>query len=227
MDSDTKVVVVGAEPLVNAALGRLLSEQFAVSTVPADRRREADGQPERAEYQAAVAVVDVAQSGPPGTHYIAELRRAAPHCSVVAIVSLSTAEEVADLFAAGASGVVSRDAAPDELVRAVREVATGHAFASRSALQAVLTRLAPAPTGTLSPHKALLEALTDRERTAVALLVRGLTNQEIATAMYVSPSTVKVHLGSVMAKWGVRDRLQVALRALGVEVSIEGLISGP
>jgi DNA-binding NarL/FixJ family response regulator len=117
-------------------------------------------------------------------------------------------EYVVDAFRAGASGFVLKTAPPPQLVAAIRTVHAGDALITPSSTRRLIEHGArPAASG---PE---LAVLTVRERDVLALLARGLSNAEIAGALVVEPSTVKSHVASLLAKLGVRDRVQAVIYA--------------
>ncbi|WP_438872607.1 LuxR C-terminal-related transcriptional regulator [Paractinoplanes pyxinae] len=124
-----------------------------------------------------------------------------------------TDEDVLAAIAAGAAGYLSKDAPADELVAAVRAVATGGAVITPAVLARILTRVAealPAPETTTSSK---LDTLTDREREVLVHVARGHSNAEIAAALQVSETTIKTHVGHVLTKLRLRDRTQAVVLA--------------
>ena len=121
-------------------------------------------------------------------------------------------EVVFDALRVGASGFMLKDAPPEELVAAVRVVAAGEALLAPAVTRSVVeefARLSPPPIE--SP--AGLERLTPREREILALVARGLSNGEIRAALVVSDATVKTHVTHILAKLGLRDRVQIVIFA--------------
>ncbi|MGH3899763.1 MAG: response regulator [Pseudonocardiaceae bacterium] len=118
---------------------------------------------------------------------------------------------VLDALRAGASGFLLKDAQPVELVSAIRAVAAGDAVVGPGPTRRLLERyvLGAAP----SADPAVLEALTDREREVLLQLARGCSNAEIATTLYLSETTVKSHVGRILAKLQLRDRVQAVVLA--------------
>lgn len=112
---------------------------------------------------------------------------------------------------AGASGFLLKDAPPEELVTAVRLVAGGEALLAPSVTRRVIEEFSrrPAVARTDGAH----ESLTARELEVLRLVARGLTNDEIAAALFVSRTTVKTHVARVLAKLGLRDRVQAVVHA--------------
>ncbi|MFC0004904.1 response regulator [Micromonospora siamensis] len=140
-----------------------------------------------------------------------------PQLSGVRVVMLTTFVEEEDVFAAlrsGASGFLVKDAEPEELVQAVRIVARGDALLSPSVTRAVIRRSVAAATPAVARREPPeVAALTAREREVVALVAAGLSNEEIAAHLVVSPLTAKTHVSRAMAKVGARDRAQLVVVA--------------
>ncbi len=111
---------------------------------------------------------------------------------------------------AGASGFLLKDRPPEELVAAVRVIAAGEALLAPSVTRRLIEEFARrAPT----VSRAELGELTDREREVLVLMARGLSNAEIAGALFVAETTVKTHVGRVLHKLGLRDRAQAVVLA--------------
>ncbi len=123
-------------------------------------------------------------------------------------------EHVLGAVAAGAAGFLGKDVPPGELVAAVRTVAAGGAVVAPLVLGRLLARVAELlPVAEDSPGAPPLEALTEREREVLVHVARGHSNAEIARALTVSETTVKTHVGHVLTKLGVRDRVQAVVLA--------------
>ena len=130
--------------------------------------------------------------------------------AVVVITTFDLDEYVLGALRAGARGFLLKDAGPELLVQAIRAAATGDALiapnVTRRLLQAFADRSPQAPTQPVEP-------LTDREEDVLALVARGRTNAEIAAELFIGLSTVKSHIASLMAKLGVRNRVEIAMWA--------------
>ena len=130
------------------------------------------------------------------------------------ILMLTTFNRDDYLFAAlqaGAAGFLLKNTSPEKLVEAVQVIARGDALLSPDVTRRVIEQYTAAPaTPTPSP---LLDELTDREREVLALLARGLSNPEIAAALFVGEATVKSHVSKVLLKLGLRDRIQAVVFA--------------
>ncbi|MFH8493866.1 response regulator [Streptomyces coeruleorubidus] len=136
---------------------------------------------------------------------------AASDCRTVMLTTFDSDEYVYDALHAGASGFLLKDVRRDDLVHAVRVVARGDSLLAPT----VARRLVEQYTrSTRHPRPAArLDVLTARERETLLLLARGLSNAEIAAELVVSDHTVKTHVGNVLAKLGLRDRIQAVICA--------------
>ena len=154
-----------------------------------------------------------------------------PALAAVRVVVLTTFDDDESVFAAlraGASGFLVKDVEPPDLLQAVRVVARGDALLSPSVTRAVIAQFtsgrtpAPAPSRSGPPPPPGLAALTEREREVVCLVAAGLSNDEIATKLTVSPLTVKTHVSRAMTKLYARDRAQLVVLAFE-----HGLVARP
>lgn len=138
-----------------------------------------------------------------------------PACADVRVLILTTFdidEYVYDALAAGASGFLLKDVEPDDLVDAIHVVARGDALIAPSITRRLIeTFVATRPRA--RRDGAALGALTDREREILILVARGLTNDDIAAELVISPATVKTHLARIMAKLDAHDRAQLVVAA--------------
>ncbi|MEV4145175.1 response regulator transcription factor [Amycolatopsis sp. NPDC049691] len=130
---------------------------------------------------------------------------------VVILTTFDLDEDVYGALRAGASGFLVKDTEPEELIHAVRVVARGDALLAPSITRRLIsefaarvTRPAPAPA---------LDRLTDREREVLSLVAAGLSNDEIARELTLSPATAKTHVSRIMTKTGMRDRAQLVVLA--------------
>jgi DNA-binding NarL/FixJ family response regulator len=114
---------------------------------------------------------------------------------------------------AGASGFMLKDVPPPELLSGIRAVHSGEAVVAPSTTRRLLDHFAPhLPTGD-EPDPAALRTLTDREREVLLQVAQGLSNAEIAGRLYLSEATVKTHVGRILMKLGLRDRVQAVVFA--------------
>ncbi|HET9144317.1 response regulator transcription factor [Actinophytocola sp.] len=112
----------------------------------------------------------------------------------------------------GASGFLLKDTPPDHLVSALRSVASGDAVVSPSVTRRLLDRFLGSAGGQLR-DATMLDALTEREREVLLLIAQGLSNTEIARKLFLSEATVKTHVGRVLSKLELRDRVQAVVLA--------------
>ena len=114
---------------------------------------------------------------------------------------------------AGASGFIGKGVEPEELLEAIRVVARGDALLSPQATKGLIARFLAQPANIDAAVPTALETLTEREREIVTLVAAGLSNDEIADRLYLSPLTVKTHVARSMTKLGARDRAQLVVFA--------------
>jgi DNA-binding NarL/FixJ family response regulator len=142
------------------------------------------------------------------------LRGAVPVPSrVVMLTTFHTDEYVTEALRAGASGFLLKEATADQFVEAVRVVAKGDAMLAPSVTRRLLERMAGDSARSPGDAGEIRNLLSAREVDVLLLVARGLSNAEISAKLYVAESTVKTHVQAILAKLGVRDRLQAAVAA--------------
>ncbi len=132
---------------------------------------------------------------------------------VLILTTFDLDEYVVGALRAGASGFLAKDVPADDLVTAIRTVAAGEAVVAPRILKRLLDRFADTLPDLESTPPRALDTLTEREREVLVQVARGLSNAEIAKALTVSETTVKTHVGHVLAKLGLRDRVQAVVLA--------------
>jgi DNA-binding NarL/FixJ family response regulator len=132
------------------------------------------------------------------------------HTRVIMITTFELDEYVFEALRSGASGFVLKDAEPAELLRAVRVVAAGESMLSPAVTRRVIEAFAARPAPIAPPD---LTGLTEREREVMGLVGLGLSNDEIAGRLFISPATARTHVSRVMVKLSARDRTQLAVLA--------------
>lgn len=130
---------------------------------------------------------------------------------VVILTTFERDEYVFEALRSGASGFLLKNAPPEELVHAVRVVAAGEALLAPSVTRRIIEQFASRPIRPEVGER--LQALTRREREVLVMLARGTSNAELAAALYVSEGTIKTHVSSLLAKLGLRDRVQAVVLA--------------
>jgi DNA-binding NarL/FixJ family response regulator len=131
---------------------------------------------------------------------------------IIVLTTFDLDEYVYDALRAGASGFLLKDATAEELIHAIRVVAAGESLLDPAVTQRVIDAFVQAPAPSPARAKALT-TLTDREREVLVVIARGLSNSEIAAALYVSEATAKTHVSSVLSKLQLRDRVQAVVWA--------------
>ncbi|MEV6963866.1 response regulator transcription factor [Hamadaea sp. NPDC051192] len=132
---------------------------------------------------------------------------------VLILTTFELDEYVLLALRAGASGFLGKGATPAELIEGIRTVADGDALLSARATQTLIARFLTSADPGPQPNATVLDVLTDREREVLALVALGLSNEEIATRLFLAPSTAKTHVNRAMTKLGVRDRAQLVVIA--------------
>ncbi len=158
-----------------------------------------------------VMLMDVRMPGRDGVSATGAVRSLSPAPRVLVLTTFDDDDAVANALAAGASGFLLKTCGSDVLVRAIRLIAAGDAvldelIAPRVLRSFVASRVNP-------DHAARFETLTARERDVLAMLCRGRTNQEIGKELFIGEATAKTHVSRIIAKLGVRDRVQAVIRA--------------
>jgi DNA-binding NarL/FixJ family response regulator len=132
---------------------------------------------------------------------------------VLILTTFETDELVVDAIRAGASGYLGKGVDPADLLDAIRVIARGDSLLSPVATTSLVKRFLGQPTSDLGADLRLVDGLTAREREITALVASGLSNEQIAERLFISPSTAKTHVNRSMMKVGARDRAQLVVFA--------------
>ena len=154
-----------------------------------------------------------AMDGVEATRRICSSDRLAAPPRVIVLTTFELDEYVVGALKAGASGFLLKDAAPSAIVEAVRVVAAGDALLAPSVTRRLIGRFASASQAITRTPPPGLDTLTSRERDVMQLVVRGLSNAEIGATLFLSEATVKTHVGRLLSKLAVRDRVQLVVLA--------------
>jgi DNA-binding NarL/FixJ family response regulator len=163
-----------------------------------------------------IIVMDIRMPGMDGVEATRQICAAQPHDAAARVIMLTTFdldEYVVAALQAGASGFLLKDAMPADIIAAIRVVSAGEALLAPSVTRRLLDRFATSPQLAAMVPPPGLDLLTEREREVMALVVRGLSNGEIRQQLYLSEPTVKTHVGRILMKLGVRDRVQLVVLA--------------
>jgi len=159
-----------------------------------------------------VVLMDIQMPGSDGLAATRQITAAAGARSRVLILTTFERDDyVFEALQAGASGFLLKNAPPEELVHAVRVVASGDALLAPSVTRRVIEQFARRPVEPAVRER--VESLTQREREVLILLARGMSNSELAAELFVTEGTIKTHLSSLLAKLGLRDRVQAVVLA--------------
>jgi DNA-binding NarL/FixJ family response regulator len=210
-DEAVRVLIVDDDDLMRAGLRGVLSRDEAIEVVgeAADGR---DAVYRTRLLQPDVVLMDVRMPDLDGISATRELLDAFPEVKVVILTTFEQDDYIFGALSAGASGFLLKRTRPEELVAAVHTIAAGDSLLSPSVTGRVIAHMAsqPSPDPTLDER---LEELTPREREVLDLVARGLSNGEIAAHLIIEESTVKTHVRRVLAKLGLRDRVQAVIFA--------------
>ncbi len=204
-----RVVIVDDHTLVREGFRRLLESEPDIDVVA----EAGDGVRAVAEAQAKrpdVVLMDIRMPALDGIEATRRITAHDPDIRVVILTTYDLDEYVYDAIRAGASGFLLKDSPPERLIEAVHVVAAGAAMLSPKVTRRLIEEFAQRPTRQASRE---FETLTGRERDVLGCLVLGQSNGEIADELFVSTATVKSHVGSLLMKLGLRDRVQAVIYA--------------
>jgi DNA-binding NarL/FixJ family response regulator len=164
-------------------------------------------------HTADVMVMDARMPRLDGVAATRRIRAAGDRPRVLMLTTFDLDEYAFAALKAGASGFLLKDVPPEELLFAIRAVHSGDAVVAPSTTRRLLDRFAPMLPASDAPAAAELEELTERERQVLILVAQGLSNAELARRLFVSEATVKTHVGRILGKLGLRDRVQAVVYA--------------
>ena len=212
------VVIADDQPLMRSALRMCLGAEPDIEVVG----EAADGVEAvelAEELTPDVVIMDIRMPKLDGIGAIRRLtgaedgRPADRSAKVLAITTFDLDEYVVDALRAGASGFVLKDTTPQDLVHAVRVIAAGEALLAPTVTKRLLDRYAHRLPPAGSDESPQLAQVTERELEVLKLVARGLSNADIAVALHLAESSVKTHVGHLLAKLGLNDRVQLVILA--------------
>lgn len=212
MTTPIRVLLVDDQPLIRIGFRMVLEAEPDVIVVG----EAGDGAEAISQVKAQhpdVVLMDVRMPGMDGIAATEAIVRQHPDVRVLVLTTFDLDEYAFGAIRAGASGFLLKDAERHELLAAVRAVHRGDAALAPRATRALLNHLAPEAATASVPQSERLAGLTVRERDVFHALAQGLSNIEIADRFFLSESTVKTHVGRVLAKLDARDRVHVVILA--------------
>jgi DNA-binding NarL/FixJ family response regulator len=216
-----RVLVVDDQELVRLGFCVILDAADGITVVGEAANGEA-AVSQVAAHTPDVVLMDIRMPGMDGleaTRVITQGAAAAP--KVVMLTTFDLDDYVYEALRAGASGFLLKDSPRHDLIAAVRAAAAGDALLAPSVTRRLIEAFARRPPET-SPSPSQLASLTARERDVLLLLARGRSNAEIASVLFVSEATVKTHVGNLLAKLGLRDRVQAVILAYETGIVVPG-----
>ncbi|MGA9309112.1 MAG: response regulator transcription factor [Pseudonocardiaceae bacterium] len=212
----TTVLIVDDQPLQRFGF-RMLLETTIDTEVVAEAAHGADAVRKAAELHPDVILMDIRMPGMDGIEATRRITAAGGRSRILVLTTFDLDEYAHAALRAGASGFLLKDAHPEELLAGIRCVAAGDAVIAPALTRRLLDAYAhhlPSRPQNHKPHdNPRLRTLTEREREILLAIGQGQTNAEIAQRLVLSESTVKTHVGRVLAKIGARDRIQAVILA--------------
>ena len=206
---EIRVMNTDDDPLVRVALKHFISRAPEI-TVIAEVENGVEAIAAYERLQPDIVMMDVQMPVMGGIEATGEITARWPEACVLAVTTLDGRDTVLPMLSAGASGYMLKDSSADEIVSALRQAHQGTSSLSPRIAAMLVQHVRDAKTGGSGDE---LEPLTERESQVLEHLALGMSNSEMAETLHVSEGTVKAHLGSIMSKWHVRDRVQVLVTA--------------
>ena len=215
------IVLVDDQEVVRAGL-RALAERDGDIAVVAEAGTGRSGLSQVRQLQPDVVLMDIRMPEMDGLEATRQIV-GDPRLGGVRVLILTTFDEDESVFEAirsGAAGYLLKDVSPEDLRRAIRAVAAGDSLLAPSVTRTVMRSVAALPRATVDD--APLRALTEREREVLAQVGRGLSNDEIARELFISPATARTYVSRLLAKLGARDRSRLVVLAYEAGLVVPG-----
>ena len=211
----TSILLVDDQPMLRMGYRMILDAQPDLTVVgEAENGLEAIELTDRLAPD--VVLMDVRMPGLDGVQATERIVASGSDSRIIILTTFDLDEYAYGALRAGASGFLLKDAPPPDMLSAIRAVATGDAVVAPSVTRRLLAQFAhhlPDPQGPTATPDALVRSLTPRERELLIEVARGLSNAEIAERLVVSEATVKTHVGRILGKLGLQDRVQIVVFA--------------
>ncbi|MGW4826971.1 response regulator [Amycolatopsis japonica] len=205
-----KVLICDDQELVRVGMGMIVTSQDDL-TVAGEATNGAEAVEAAEKLRPDLVLMDVRMPVLDGVAATERICRSLPDTRVLMITTFDLDEYAYAALRAGASGFLVKDAPADEILVAIRGVLRGDSMVSPSVTKRLLDRYLADERD--AAESARLETLTEREKDVLSLIARGLTNSEIAAKLYIGETTVKTHVGRILAKLSLRDRVHAVVFA--------------
>jgi DNA-binding NarL/FixJ family response regulator len=206
-----KVLICDDQELVRVGMGMIVTSQEDL-TVAGEATNGAEAIEAAEKLRPDLVLMDVRMPVLDGVAATERICRSLPDTRVLMITTFDLDEYAYAALRAGASGFLVKDAPADEILVAIRGVLRGDSMVSPSVTKRLLDRYLADEQGD-SGESVRLEKLTEREKDVLSLIARGLANSEIAAKLYIGETTVKTHVGRILAKLSLRDRVHAVVFA--------------
>lgn len=208
MSNVIRVLIADDHAVVREGLRALISTEPGLELV-GEASDGVEAVAKAIELRPDVIILDLMMPRLDGIAAIGQIRAAIPDAKILVVSSFAEDEKLFPAIKSGALGYLLKDSSPHELLESIRDVARGESSLHPTIARRVLSELTRPATP--PPHG---EALTDREVEVLALVAKGLSNDDIAERLFVSERTVRTHVSNILAKLHLANRTQAALYAL-------------
>jgi DNA-binding NarL/FixJ family response regulator len=205
-----QIILADDQPLVRAGLRRLI-ERTPDIDVAGEAGTGAEAVRLVRDTGADVVVMDIRMPGMDGIDATQMITTGQTHARVLVLTTFDDDDYVYGALRAGASGFLVKDMALEDILAAIRVVAAGDAMIAPGVTRRLIGQFAGQHRSDPKPRE--LTRITDREREVLRLVGLGMSNAEIAAALYITPGTAKTHVARLLAKLGARDRVQLVITA--------------
>ena len=204
-----RVLIADDQSMVRAGFRMLLGGEEDIEVV-AEASNGLEAIEKAARFEPTVVLMDIRMPELDGLEATRRIVASDAGARVLILTTFDLDEYVYEALRAGASGFVLKDDPPEQLIAAIRTVAAGDALLSPAVTKRVIERFSKIPR---PPSESALDELSERERDVFRLIARGLSNAEIGQELFISETTVKTHVTHILAKLGLRDRVQAVVLA--------------
>jgi DNA-binding NarL/FixJ family response regulator len=205
-----QVILADDQPLIRAGLRRLI-EQTPGIDVAGEAGTGAEAVQLTRDTGPDVVIMDIRMPGMDGIEATQIITASDTHARVLMLTTFDDDDYVYGALHAGASGFLVKDMALDDILTAIRVVAAGDAIIAPGVTRRLIAQFTSQPRPSRRPRE--LTEITDREREVLRLVGLGMSNAEIAAALYITTGTAKTHVARLLAKLGARDRVQLVITA--------------